>query len=155
MKAFTLDALGTPPALRDDPPAPTIAANEVLVRVQVVGATGGVGSFAVQFAAHAGATVIASALPEDEDYLRGLGVGELLDRNGDVAAAVRERYRDGVDAVLDVVSYTPDRIRRIRGCAQARRARRLLQLRRRRRPRAQQRLGLAEPREPGARGPTA
>jgi NADPH:quinone reductase len=225
MKAVTLDALGTPPALREDLPAPTPAANEVLVRVRassanpvdnaiaagmlsgmvehefpvtlgrdyagvveqvgsnitryavgddvygflphanptvhdgtwaelitvpedtsiarkpagvdlatagaaplagitamtaidalqvsegdtvlVVGATGGVGSFALQLAAHAGATVIAPALPEDEEYLRGRGVSELLDRDADIAAAVRERYPDGVDALLDVVSYAP------------------------------------------------
>jgi NADPH:quinone reductase-like Zn-dependent oxidoreductase len=37
--------------------------------VLVVGANGGVGSFAVQLAADAGATVIAPALPEDEEYL--------------------------------------------------------------------------------------
>jgi NADPH:quinone reductase-like Zn-dependent oxidoreductase len=225
MKAVTLDALGTPPALREDLPAPTPAANEVLVRVRassanpvdnaiaagmlsgmvehefpvtlgrdyagvveqvgsnitryavgddvygflphanptvhdgtwaelitvpedtsiarkpagvdlatagaaplagitamtaidalqvsegdtvlVVGATGGVGSFAVQLAVHAGATVIAPALPEDEEYLRGRGVSELLDRDADIAAVVRERYPDGVDALLDVVSYAP------------------------------------------------
>jgi NADPH:quinone reductase-like Zn-dependent oxidoreductase len=76
--------------------------------VLVVGATGGVGSFAVQLAAHAGATILAPALPEDEEYLRGLGVSELLDRNADVTAAVRERHRGGVDALLDVVSYTAD-----------------------------------------------
>ena len=33
MKAVTLDAFGTPPATRDDLPAPTPGANEVLVRV--------------------------------------------------------------------------------------------------------------------------
>lgn len=76
--------------------------------VLIVGATGGVGSFAVQLAAHAGATVIAPALPEDAQYLRGLGAGELVDRNADVAAAVRERHPDGVDALLDLVSYAPD-----------------------------------------------
>jgi NADPH:quinone reductase len=75
--------------------------------VLVVGATGGVGSFAVQLAAHAGVTVIAPALPEDEEYLRGRGVSELLDRDADIAAVVRERYPDGVDALLDVVSYAP------------------------------------------------
>jgi len=76
--------------------------------VLVVGATGGVGSFFVQLAAAAGANVIAPALPEDYEYLRGLGVGELIDRNADVATAVREVHPDGVDAVLDVVSPTPD-----------------------------------------------
>jgi NADPH:quinone reductase-like Zn-dependent oxidoreductase len=76
--------------------------------VLVVGAAGGVGSFFVQLAAAAGAKVIAPALPEDYDYLRGLGARELVDRNGDAAAAVREAHPDGVDAVLDVVSWTPD-----------------------------------------------
>ena len=75
--------------------------------VLIVGATGGVGSFAVQLAARAGATVVAPALPEDEDYLRELGVGELLPRDGDLAAAARERYPDGFDAVLDLVNYAP------------------------------------------------
>ena len=56
----------------------------------------------------AGANLIAPALPEDRDYLRGLGVAELVDRNADVAAAVREAHPAGVDAVLDVVSQTPD-----------------------------------------------
>ena len=39
--------------------------------VLVVGASGGVGSFFVQLAAAAGATVIAPALTEDNEYLRG------------------------------------------------------------------------------------
>jgi NADPH:quinone reductase len=73
----------------------------------IVGATGGVGSLAVQLAAHAGATIVAPALPEDKEYLRDLGVTEFVPREGDVAAAVRERFRDGVDALLDLVNYAP------------------------------------------------
>src|SRR5215211_64657 len=75
--------------------------------VLVVGATGGVGSLAVQLAARAGATVVAAALPEDEAYLRELGVSELLLRDGDLAAAAREHHPDGFDAVLDLVNYAP------------------------------------------------
>src|SRR3954452_15362409 len=75
--------------------------------VLIVGATGGVGSFATQLAAQAGATVVAPALPEDEEYLRSLGVTEVLPREGDVVPAVRERFPDGVDALLDLVNYTP------------------------------------------------
>jgi NADPH2:quinone reductase len=75
--------------------------------VLIVGATGGVGSLAVQLAARAGATVVAPALPEDEAYLRELGVSELLPREGDLAAAARERHSDGFDAVLDLVNYAP------------------------------------------------
>ena len=73
----------------------------------IVGASGGVGSVAVQLAARAGATVVAPALPEDEDYLRGLGVSELLPRDGDLATTARERHPDGFDAVLDLVNYGP------------------------------------------------
>jgi NADPH:quinone reductase-like Zn-dependent oxidoreductase len=51
--------------------------------------------------------VAAPALPEDEPYLRDLGVTEVLPRDGDVAAAVRERHPEGVDALLDLVSYAP------------------------------------------------
>jgi NADPH:quinone reductase-like Zn-dependent oxidoreductase len=76
--------------------------------VLVIGATGGVGSFFVQLAAAAGANVVAPALPEDHEYLRGLGVGELVDRNSDIVAAVRELHPDGVDVLLDNVSQTPD-----------------------------------------------
>ncbi|MGH3117239.1 MAG: NADP-dependent oxidoreductase [Gaiellales bacterium] len=76
--------------------------------VLIVGATGGVGSIAAQLAADAGATVIAPALPEDEDYLRRLGVAEIVDRNSDVATAVRELHPDGVDGLLDLVSYIPE-----------------------------------------------
>jgi NADPH:quinone reductase len=76
--------------------------------VLVVGATGGVGSLAVQLAARAGATVVAPALAEDEAYLRELGVSELLPRDGDLAAAARDRHPDGFDAVLDLVNYAPD-----------------------------------------------
>ena len=67
----------------------------------VVGATGGVGSLAVQLAARAGATVVAPGLPEDEDYLRELGVSDVVPRDGDIAELV------SADALLDVVSYAP------------------------------------------------
>jgi NADPH:quinone reductase-like Zn-dependent oxidoreductase len=74
----------------------------------IVGATGGVGSFAVQLAARAGATVIAPALPEDEAYLRELGVSELLPRDADLSAAAREQHPDGFDAILNLVSFEPE-----------------------------------------------
>jgi NADPH2:quinone reductase len=75
--------------------------------VLVVGASGGVGSVAVQLAAAASATVIAPALREDEEYLRALGVSEVMPRDGDTAAAVLAGHPGGVDAILDLVSYTP------------------------------------------------
>jgi NADPH2:quinone reductase len=76
--------------------------------VLVVGATGGVGSIVVQLAKAAGATVVAPGLPEDEQFLRGLGVDEVLPREGDLVDAVRERHPDGVDALVDAVTpYQP------------------------------------------------
>jgi NADPH:quinone reductase len=81
-----------------------LAEGDVLL---VAGATGGVGSLAVQLAARAGARILAPALPEDEIFLSDLGVGEVLPRDGDAAELVRERYPDGVDALLDLVNYEP------------------------------------------------
>jgi NADPH:quinone reductase-like Zn-dependent oxidoreductase len=75
--------------------------------ILIVGATGGVGSFAAQLSARAGATIIAPALEEDVDYLRDLGVSETLPRDGDLVAAVLDRHPEGVDALLDLVSYAP------------------------------------------------
>ena len=45
--------------------------------------------------------MIAPALPEDEEYLRGLGVDEIVERGGVLPDA---------DAVLDLVSYSPDQV---------------------------------------------
>jgi NADPH2:quinone reductase len=73
----------------------------------VAGAAGGVGSLAVQLAARAGARILAPALPEDEAFLRELGVSDVLPREGDVAQLVRDRVPDGVDALLDLVNYAP------------------------------------------------
>ncbi len=76
--------------------------------ILVIGASGGVGSFFVQLAQASGAHVVAPSLPEDRDYLRELGVSETLDRDSDLTAQVRERFPHGVDAILDLVSFTPD-----------------------------------------------
>lgn len=71
--------------------------------VLIVGATGGVGSYAVQLAAARGANVIATALPEDEAWIRGLGAAETVDYSGDVPATVRERHPEGVDGLIVAV----------------------------------------------------
>jgi len=71
--------------------------------VLIVGATGGVGNYAVQLAARRGSTVIATGLPEDEEWVRGLGASEVVDYSGDVAAAVKKEHREGVDALIVAV----------------------------------------------------
>ena len=70
------------------------------------GAAGGVGLFAAQLARHRGARVLGTALPDDHDVLRGMGV-EPFDFREDVEAWVRAQAPDGVDAVLDAVGAPP------------------------------------------------
>jgi NADPH:quinone reductase-like Zn-dependent oxidoreductase len=72
--------------------------------VLVTGATGGVGSYAVQIGAARGATVIATSLPDDESWIRSLGASEIVDYRGDVAKAVRASHPDGIDALIDAVN---------------------------------------------------
>ena len=81
-----------------------LSGGEVLL---VVGGTGGVGSLAIQLAVQAGARVLAPALPEDETFLRDLGVSDVLPRDGDIPQLAREYVPDGVDALLDLVNYAP------------------------------------------------
>jgi NADPH:quinone reductase-like Zn-dependent oxidoreductase len=69
--------------------------------VLISGATGGVGAIAIQYAAAAGARVIATAQPGAEtDLVRGLGATDVVDHTGDLAAQVRELAPAGVDVVL-------------------------------------------------------
>ena len=69
----------------------------------IVGATGGVGSYAVQLAAARGAAVLATALPQDDAWIRGLGAAETVDYSRDVVRPVRDAHPDGVDALLVAV----------------------------------------------------
>jgi NADPH:quinone reductase-like Zn-dependent oxidoreductase len=72
--------------------------------VLVIGATGGVGTFAIQLAALRDAHVIASVRPGDESFVTDLGAGETVDYTADLIATIRERYPDGIDAVIDAVN---------------------------------------------------
>ena len=70
--------------------------------VLITGASGGVGSMAVQIAANIlGARVIGTASTRNHEYLRELGAEEAIDYNGDWVTVVREVAPDGVDAVLE------------------------------------------------------
>jgi NADPH:quinone reductase-like Zn-dependent oxidoreductase len=69
--------------------------------VLISGATGGVGSIAVQLAVAAGATVIGTGRPgQEEDYVRSLGAAHTVDYTGDIAAAIQAVAPQGVDKVL-------------------------------------------------------
>jgi NADPH:quinone reductase-like Zn-dependent oxidoreductase len=72
--------------------------------VLIVGATGGVGTFAVQLAALRGAHPIASVRPGDEFFLAELRAAETVDYTGNLAATVAERWPGGVDALIDLVN---------------------------------------------------
>lgn len=70
----------------------------------VLGATGGVGSFAVQMAHDRGARVIGTARAGNESLARSLGVDEFVAYDaGDVVGSVRAAHPGGVDAILDLV----------------------------------------------------
>ena len=72
--------------------------------VLIVGAGGGVGSFATQFAANAGANVIANVRADDAERMRGYGAKETIDRRAvALPAAVRQAHPDGVDVLIDLV----------------------------------------------------
>ena len=76
----------------------------------VAGASGGVGSAAVQFARERGARVIGSASPANHDHVRALGAEPVLH---DALAAIDEPVHAGLDtagrgAVRDLIALTGD-----------------------------------------------
>ena len=73
--------------------------------VLVVGATGGVGSYAVQLAARRGARVIATARRANETFVREFGAAETIDHTReDLVGAVLVAHPDGIEAIIDVAS---------------------------------------------------
>jgi NADPH:quinone reductase len=73
--------------------------------VLIVGAGGGVGSFATQLAANAGARVIANVRSDAADRMRGYGAAETIDHTETpLADAVRRAHADGIDALIDLVN---------------------------------------------------
>jgi NADPH:quinone reductase len=75
--------------------------------VLIVGAAGGVGAFATQFAVNAGARVIASIDADAEDRVRSYGVRETIVRSEvPVTETASEAHPDGIDVLIDLVSDT-------------------------------------------------
>jgi NADPH:quinone reductase len=73
--------------------------------VLIVGAGGGVGSFATQFAVNAGGNVIANVRAQDAERMRAYGAIETIDHTQvPLAEAVRQAHADGIDALLDLVN---------------------------------------------------
>jgi len=83
--------------------------------VLIVGATGGVGSYAVQMAARRGARVIATARQANEAFAREVGAIETVDHTiEDLVEVVRTSHPDGIAAIIDVVS-DPEALVRMAG----------------------------------------
>src|SRR4029077_3186938 len=68
--------------------------------ILIHGGAGAVGAYAVQLAAHAGATVIATASGDDEAYLTSIGAGRVIDYR---EAPFEKVLREKVDVVFDLI----------------------------------------------------
>jgi NADPH:quinone reductase len=68
--------------------------------VLISGATGGVGSYAIQLAVNKGVKVIATAKPGKEEFVSGLGAKHTVDYTSGMAEQVRGLSSEGVHAVI-------------------------------------------------------
>jgi len=68
--------------------------------ILIHGGAGAVGAYAVQLAAHAGATVIVTASRDDEAYLKSIGASKVIDYR---EAQFEKVLREKVDVVFDLV----------------------------------------------------
>jgi NADPH:quinone reductase-like Zn-dependent oxidoreductase len=76
--------------------------------VLVAGAAGGVGSAVVPLLAAAGVHVIATAIPDDDQYARDLGAAEVIDYHSvDIVAETMRRHPEGVDALINLAMSGP------------------------------------------------
>lgn len=73
-------------------------------RILVHAGSGGVGHFAVQFAAYFGAHVIATGSPRNLEWLRELGAAEVVD----YTSTRFEEVVSGVDVVIDLIGNVSD-----------------------------------------------
>jgi NADPH:quinone reductase-like Zn-dependent oxidoreductase len=77
--------------------------------VLINGATGGVGSYAIQLLAARGVTVVATGTDADRERLTKLGATTVVDYTaGSVADQVRAAYPNGVDGLVNLTGYSAD-----------------------------------------------
>ena len=80
------------------PPGSTLA---------VTGSAGIVGQYAIQLGTHLGLEVTGDAAPADAALVESFGARHVVPRGEAMAAAVRDLYPDGVDAVIDAALLGP------------------------------------------------
>jgi HAD superfamily hydrolase (TIGR01450 family) len=73
----------------------------------VTGSAGIVGQYAIQLGRHAGLTVIGDAAAADAALIESFGAQHVVERGDGMAAAIRDLYPDGVDAVIDAALLGP------------------------------------------------
>jgi NADPH:quinone reductase len=73
----------------------------------VTGSAGIVGQYAIQLGTHLGLTVIGDAAPADVPLIESFGARHVVPRGDATAAAVRDLFPDGVDAVIDAALLGP------------------------------------------------
>jgi NADPH:quinone reductase-like Zn-dependent oxidoreductase len=106
--AMEFDAVAVLPAIGTSGLVPTTMLGPLDgSTILVVGARGGVGSIATQFAARAGAHVIAVAPDSASERMHRYGAAEIIDRAAvAVPEAVQRAHPDGIHALIDCVSDT-------------------------------------------------
>jgi NADPH:quinone reductase-like Zn-dependent oxidoreductase len=73
--------------------------------VLIVGAAGGVGSFATQFAANAGAHVIANARADNAERMAAYGAAETISHSdGPLHELIDRKHPDGIDVLVDLAN---------------------------------------------------
>ncbi len=75
--------------------------------ILVTGAAGAVGAYAVALAKADGFAPIAVAAPADEAFVLEQGAVAVIPRGEQLATRIRERFPDGVDAVVDAACILP------------------------------------------------
>ncbi len=74
-------------------------------KVLILGASGGVGSFAIQLAKVRGAEVLSVASEKNHHYMKSLGADHTIDyKNNDIGTAAKEIAPEGVDLIFDCTS---------------------------------------------------
>jgi NADPH2:quinone reductase len=72
--------------------------------VAITGGAGAVGGYAIQLAKADGLTVLADVAASDDKLVRSLGADLVVDRNTDLATAIRSQLPDGAPGLIDTAA---------------------------------------------------